>query len=113
MDMAEGRSSGFRINLIFAPSHLIRTKQWYLANFVPVYSGGTAPELHGISYKALLGTLVNGTTIHSDCCQQKNEVAFRRRMKRYWYAIHLYNEYNATQQYFKDTGLRTLYELCK
>jgi len=48
--MVKGRSSGFRISLLFAPSHLIKTKQWYLANFVPVYSGGTAPDLHGISY---------------------------------------------------------------
>jgi hypothetical protein len=48
--MVEGRSSGFRINLLFAPSHLIRTKQWYPANFVSVYSGGTAPDLHGIPY---------------------------------------------------------------
>ena len=49
IDMVPGRSSGSRINLLFAPSHLIKTKQWYLANFVPVYSGGTAPDLHGIS----------------------------------------------------------------
>ena len=34
----------------FAPSHLIRTKQWYYANFVPVYSGGTAPDSNGIPY---------------------------------------------------------------
>jgi hypothetical protein len=50
IDMAEGRSSGFRIKLLFAPSHLIKTKQWYLASFVPVYSGGTAPDSHGIPY---------------------------------------------------------------
>jgi hypothetical protein len=48
--MVAGRSSGFRINLLFAPSHLIKTKQWYPANFVPGYSGGTAPDLHGIPY---------------------------------------------------------------
>jgi hypothetical protein len=46
--MVEGRSSGFRIILVFAPSHLINTKQWHPANFVPDYSGGTAPGLHGI-----------------------------------------------------------------
>jgi hypothetical protein len=50
IDMVVGRSSGFRINLLFAPSRLIGIKQWYHAIFVPVYSGGTAPDSHGIPY---------------------------------------------------------------
>jgi len=37
-------------NLLSAPSHLIQIKQWLPADFVTDYSGGTAPEFHGIPY---------------------------------------------------------------
>ena len=42
------RSSGFRIILQAAPSHLY--KQWLAAAFVPGYGGGPATELHRLPY---------------------------------------------------------------
>ena len=46
----QGRFSGSRICLLSAPSHLIFTRQWPVAEVVPGYSGGTAPEFNGIPY---------------------------------------------------------------
>jgi type III secretory pathway component EscS len=46
----QGRSSGFRIRLLTAPSHLALTRQWHGAAFVPDYSGGTTPEFNGIPF---------------------------------------------------------------
>jgi hypothetical protein len=40
-----GRSSGFRFNLLTAPSHP-NLGQWQHAAFVPGYSGGTATDSH-------------------------------------------------------------------
>ena len=57
IDMVEGRFSGSRITLLFAPSHPVNTGQWQSANFVPDYSGGTAPEFNGIPCEALFGHL--------------------------------------------------------
>jgi hypothetical protein len=48
-----GRSSGFRIGLLAAPSRLALTRQWLLAAFVPGYSGGTATDLHRFPYSSL------------------------------------------------------------
>jgi hypothetical protein len=50
MASVTGRSSDLRIILLSAPSHPAKTEQWQLADFVPDYSGGTAPESHGIPY---------------------------------------------------------------
>lgn len=50
MAECQGRSSGSRINLPPAPSHSVTAKQWYIAEFVPDYSGGTAPGFNGIPY---------------------------------------------------------------
>jgi hypothetical protein len=38
------RSSGFRIMLLAAPSHLFR--QWHSAAFVPGYGGGSATDFN-------------------------------------------------------------------
>jgi hypothetical protein len=46
----QGRSSGFRILLLAAPSRLASTRQWHPAAFVPDYSGGTTPDFNGIPY---------------------------------------------------------------
>jgi hypothetical protein len=35
-------------------------EQWYFANFVPDYSGGTAPDFHGIPLKLFTEHLVDG-----------------------------------------------------
>ena len=49
--MAEGRSSGFRITLLFAPSHLIRTKQWCLQISTPFTAAGPLPTCTGFPIK--------------------------------------------------------------
>jgi len=43
-----GRSSGLWITLLTAPSRDIKTSQWHLTAFVPIYSGGTTPDLHRV-----------------------------------------------------------------
>ncbi len=45
-----GRSSDFRIILPAAPSHSTEDEQWFIAAFVPDYSGGPVPEFHGVPY---------------------------------------------------------------
>jgi len=45
-----GRFSGLRIILISAPSRVVKTMQWLLADFVPDYSGGTTSDFHGIPF---------------------------------------------------------------
>lgn len=44
MVISPGRSSGSWVTLLPAPSHPIRTVVF--AGFVPIYSGGTARDLH-------------------------------------------------------------------
>ena len=51
IDMVEGRSSGSLINLLFAPSHLIRTKQWYLQISSPITAAGPLPVYTGFPVK--------------------------------------------------------------
>ena len=51
IDMAEGRSSGSRINLLFAPSHLIKTKQWYLQISSSITAAGPLPVYTGFPVK--------------------------------------------------------------
>ena len=46
----QGRSSDSRISLFSAPSHLTRRKTVAYADFVPGYSGGTVPDLHGVPF---------------------------------------------------------------
>src|SRR3990172_8147399 len=55
-----GRSSGFRIFLLAAPSRLYR--QWQIAAFVPGYSGGTSTDSHRLP----LQPLSRGAT-HASC----------------------------------------------
>jgi hypothetical protein len=50
MSICQGRSSDFRLILVSAPSHLVKTSQWHVADFVTGYSGGTALDFHGIPY---------------------------------------------------------------
>jgi hypothetical protein len=45
-----GRSSDSRFVLVSAPSHLVKTSQWHVANFVTGHSGGTALDSHEIPY---------------------------------------------------------------
>ena len=45
-----GRSSGLRIILLSAPSHFACSRKSGFADFVPDYSGGTAPEFNGIPF---------------------------------------------------------------
>ena len=45
-----GRSSGFRINLLSAPSRSLEMLNSGFADFVPDHSGGTAPDFNGIPY---------------------------------------------------------------
>lgn len=45
-----GRSSGFRIILLSAPSHFAEAKTVANADFVPDHSGGTAPGFNGIPF---------------------------------------------------------------
>ena len=49
--MVEGRSSGSRIYLLFAPSHLIKTKQWYLQISSPITAAGPLPVYTGFPVK--------------------------------------------------------------
>jgi len=49
--MVEGRSSGSRINLVFAPSHLNKTKQWYLQISSPTTAAGPLPVYTGFPVK--------------------------------------------------------------
>jgi hypothetical protein len=48
----KGRSSDSRISLLSAPSRSASTKQWHFADFVPDYSGGTAPDSNRIAQHA-------------------------------------------------------------
>ena len=54
-DPGLGRSSDSRITLLAAPSHSDLPEQWLPAAFVPDYSGGTAPDSHGIPFLPLAG----------------------------------------------------------
>ena len=71
--MVAGRSSGFRINLLFAPSHLIYTKQWYLQISSPITAAGPLPIHTGFPIKPLLGTLRNGIQEVRMDVNKKNE----------------------------------------
>jgi hypothetical protein len=43
------RSSGFRIDLLAAPSHSY--EQWHSAAFVPGYGGGSATDFNRLPYR--------------------------------------------------------------
>lgn len=54
----QSRSSDSRINLSSAPSHSYYLNSGIFADLVPDYSGGTAPEFHGIPLKLFIEHLV-------------------------------------------------------
>ncbi|SPD71746.1 hypothetical protein PITCH_A1010016 [uncultured Desulfobacterium sp.] len=60
--------------LLAAPSHLLKNRQWHYAAFVPDYSGGPVPELHGVPFYAQYERLnLAGIDIDNfNECQQKN-----------------------------------------
>ena len=69
-----GRSSDFRFVLLVAPSRRI-LRQWFIATFVPGYSGGPVPELNRSSLKFTYvkpERLVLVSTLYSMACQSRN-----------------------------------------
>jgi hypothetical protein len=51
-----GRSSGFRITLLTAPSHPDLPEKWHHAVFVPDHSGGSTTDFHRFPFKPFLPT---------------------------------------------------------
>jgi hypothetical protein len=81
--MVEGRSSGSRINLVFAPSHLIKTKQWYLQISSPTTAAGPLPVYTGFPVKPFWAPWSNQI--------QNIMVAVNRKFWSY-VVIHLYDD---------------------
>ena len=67
--IVEGRSSGSRIVLLSAPSRCDQHRNSDTADFVPDYSGGTAPDFNGIPYQARLGTFARVHIPEGRFCQ--------------------------------------------
>jgi hypothetical protein len=63
VEVRAGRSSDSRIVLLAAPSRSGDPKQWRDAAFVPDYSGGPVPDLHGVPFDARAEHLYAGATM--------------------------------------------------